>query len=218
LSIIESSPPTGPGPDAGAPEGACRRRPADAPGVEEASIFARLMAGGRPDGRNGGDAEGDAGSEGRRDPTGVLVDDPAPARLARRLSAIAETARRFRPDEAGEAPPSAAPSIVGAPPPSGQATTDATALADLVERYVRHLLVAVPSTANPVVVMRLEGLFPTGTTVILRRTERGWGLKVSSASAETARLVARCAPALQARFAAGRLGTLDVEVDGERAA
>lgn len=218
MSVTESTLPTERGSDTSGPDANARRNQGSPPTDIDASTFARLMNDGSAGGGSGGGTEDDPSGEGRA-PSGTgNADDLGLTRLSRRLSAIAESARRYRPDDAGQAPSGITPPNAGLPAPLGRATTDVAALADLVERYVRQMLVSAPSSPDARVVMRLEGLFPAGTTMTLRRTEGGWSLKIAAASVATERLVVQYAPALQARFAAGRLGRLDIEVDQERAA
>lgn len=102
-----------------------------------------------------------------------------------------------------------------AQPPAASAAAMAPALAELIERHVKQLLV--PETgsrsaaqAREIMITLKDGLLPA-TELWLSRTEGGWKLRADSRSDTAYRSLLEGAPQLIERFARNRLGVLEVD-------
>lgn len=100
------------------------------------------------------------------------------------------------------------------PGAAGQASL-APALAELIERHVKQLLV--PDTqgrsaaqSREIMITLKDGLLPD-TQLWLSRTDTGWSLRADTRSDAAYRSMIEGAPALIERFANSRLGSLDVQ-------
>lgn len=98
------------------------------------------------------------------------------------------------------------------------ATTQASmgpALAELIERHVKQLLVPDATSqssaqAREIMITLKDGLLP-GTELWLSRTSTGWKLRADTRSSEAYRSMIESAPQLIERFAQSRLGSLEVD-------
>ncbi|RUL79051.1 type III secretion HpaP family protein [Dyella choica] len=98
-------------------------------------------------------------------------------------------------------------------PAAGQAAL-APALAELIERHVKQLLVPDTSSrsaaqAREIMITLKNGLLP-GTELWLSRTSNGWQLRADTRSESAYRSLVEGAPQLIERFAQSKLGALEV--------
>jgi hypothetical protein len=92
------------------------------------------------------------------------------------------------------------------------------AVAQLLEKHVRQLLVSETRSARgdtPEVMLNLTDAVLPGTKITLSQTEAGWKLASSSTSTSSYRAIQELGPALKERFAARGLGDLDLQVSLE---
>lgn len=99
------------------------------------------------------------------------------------------------------------------PTAAGQASM-APALAELIERHVKQLLVPDATShsaahAREIMITLKDGLLP-GTELWLSRTDDGWKLRADTRSDSAYRSLLESTPQLVERFARGRLGSLEV--------
>ncbi|KRE94445.1 hypothetical protein ASG87_17735 [Frateuria sp. Soil773] len=91
----------------------------------------------------------------------------------------------------------------------------APALAELIERHVKQLLVPDASSRSSAqtreIMLTLKDDVLPGTELWLSRTEQGWRLRADTRSADSYRALVDGAPQLIERFAAGNLGTLEID-------
>jgi hypothetical protein len=139
--------------------------------------------------------DGDGGSDRQDDHRGQ---DPAAANVG--LQALHLAQQAMAPD---------------AQPPAASAAALAPALAELIERHVKRLLV--PETgsrsaaqAREIMITLKDGVLPA-TELWLSRTEGGWKLRADSRSDTAYRSLLEGAPQLIERFARNRLGVLEVD-------
>lgn len=90
----------------------------------------------------------------------------------------------------------------------------APALAELIERHVKQLLVPDATTrsaaqAREIMITLKDGLLP-GTELWLSRTSNGWKLRADTRSSTAYRSLVEGAPQLIERFAQSQLGTLEI--------
>lgn len=100
------------------------------------------------------------------------------------------------------------------PAPAGNAAL-APALAELIERHVKQLLVPDASSrsaaqSREIMITLKDGLLP-GTELWLSRSDTGWTLRADTRSSAAYRSLVDGAPQLIERFANSRLGTLSVQ-------
>ncbi|MBE1161431.1 type III secretion HpaP family protein [Dyella acidiphila] len=100
------------------------------------------------------------------------------------------------------------------PAAATQAAAVAPALAELIERHVKQLLVPDATSrsaahAREIMITLKDGLLP-GTELWLSRTSDGWKLRADTRSSSAYRSLLEGAPQLIERFAQSRLGTLEV--------
>jgi hypothetical protein len=98
-------------------------------------------------------------------------------------------------------------------PAAATQATLAPALAELIERHVKRLLV--PETqgaaqAREVMITLKDGVLP-GTELWLSRTDGGWKLRADTHTPEAYRQLLESAPQLVERFASKRLGALEID-------
>ncbi|MFK7888040.1 MAG: type III secretion HpaP family protein [Gammaproteobacteria bacterium] len=92
---------------------------------------------------------------------------------------------------------------------------NAAAVAQLLEKHVRQLLVSESRSARgdtPQVMLNLTDAVLPGTQLTLTQTEGGWQLASSSTSTDSYRVIRDLAPQLQERFSERGLGELDLQV------
>jgi len=96
--------------------------------------------------------------------------------------------------------------------PAAQAAL-APALAELIERHVKQLLVpdARSSAQSREIMITLKNGVLPGTELWLSRTDKGWKLRADTRSAEGYRLLVEGAPQLIERFASKNLGELEID-------
>lgn len=91
----------------------------------------------------------------------------------------------------------------------------APALAELIERHVKQLLVPDASSRSSAqsreIMLTLKDSVLPATELWLSRTDNGWRLRADTRSADSYRALVDGAPQLIERFAAGNLGTLEVD-------
>lgn len=100
-------------------------------------------------------------------------------------------------------------------PGSAGPATLAPALAELIERHVKQLLVPDASSrssaqSREIMLTLKDGVLPA-TELWLSRTDNGWRLRADTRSADSYRALVDGASQLIERFAAGNLGTLEVD-------
>lgn len=98
------------------------------------------------------------------------------------------------------------------PAAAAQATL-APALAELIERHVKRLLVPESQSsaqAREVMITLKDGVLP-GTELWLSRTDNGWKLRADTHTPEAYRQLLESAPQLVERFASKRLGELEID-------
>ena len=98
-------------------------------------------------------------------------------------------------------------------PPASQAAM-APALAELIERHVKQLLVPDATSrssaqSREIMITLKDGLLP-GTELWLSRTSTGWKLRADTRSSTTYRSLVEGAPQLIERFALSNLGSLEI--------
>jgi hypothetical protein len=98
------------------------------------------------------------------------------------------------------------------PAPAAQAAL-APALAELIERHVKQLLV--PDThssaqSREIMITLKDGVLP-GAELWLSRTDKGWKLRVDTHTPESYRQLLEGAPQLVERFAEKHLGELEID-------
>lgn len=101
----------------------------------------------------------------------------------------------------------------GAPPPAAAPPAPAPALAELIERHVRQLLVsetAISARGGDVLLRMSDAALP-GTDIWLRRTERGWKVRADVRSRDSYDAIVAGSERLVKRFAEHGLGELDIE-------
>ena len=89
----------------------------------------------------------------------------------------------------------------------------APALAELIERHVKRLLVPEAQSsaqAREVMITLKDGVLP-GTDLWLSRTDKGWKLRADTHTPEAYRQLMESAPQLVERFAGKRLGALEID-------
>jgi hypothetical protein len=101
------------------------------------------------------------------------------------------------------------------PAAAGQPATLAPALAELIERHVKQLLVPDASSrssaqSREIMITLKDNILPN-TELWLTRTEKGWRLRADTRSADSYRSLVGGAPQLIERFAAHDLGELEVD-------
>lgn len=101
----------------------------------------------------------------------------------------------------------------GAPPPAAAPPAPAPALAELIERHVRQLLVSETATSarGGDVLLRMSDAALPGTDIWLRRTERGWKVRADVRSRDSYDAIVAGRERLVKRFAERGLGELDIE-------
>jgi len=91
----------------------------------------------------------------------------------------------------------------------------APALAELIARHVKQLLVPVENRATHAasreVMLTLSNDILPGTDLWLSRTPEGWKLRADTRSPESYRFLVEQTPELVKRFADGKLGTLEID-------
>lgn len=111
---------------------------------------------------------------------------------------------------------SSTPALAAASTGSAQLPAyNAAAVAQLLEKHVRQLLVSESRSARgdtPQVMLNLTDAVLPGTQLTLTQTEGGWTLASSSTSTDSYRIIRELAPQLQARFGERGLGDLDLQV------
>ncbi len=98
------------------------------------------------------------------------------------------------------------------PAVAAQATL-APALAELIERHVKRMLVPETQSSAPareVMITLKDGVLP-GTELWLSRTDKGWKLRADAHTPEAYRQLLEHAPQLVERFAGKRLGELEID-------
>lgn len=98
------------------------------------------------------------------------------------------------------------------PAVAAQATL-APALAELIERHVKRLLVPEARSSaqsREVMITLKDGVLP-GTDLWLSRTDKGWKLRADTHTPEAYRQLLESAPQLVERFASKRLGELEID-------
>lgn len=105
------------------------------------------------------------------------------------------------------------PQAVGAPPPAAAPPAAAPALAELIERHVRQMLVSETATSarGGDVLLRMSDAALPGTDLWLRRTEHGWKVRAEARSRDSYDAIVGGSAQLIRRFAEHGLGKLDVE-------
>lgn len=96
--------------------------------------------------------------------------------------------------------------------PAAQAAL-APALAELIERHVKRLLVPDARSAaqsREIMITLKDGVLP-GTELWLSRTDKGWKLRADTHSPDAYRQLLDGAPQLIERFARSRLGELEID-------
>ena len=98
--------------------------------------------------------------------------------------------------------------------PVAGATAMAPALAELIERHVKQLLVPDATShsaaqSREIMITLKDGLLP-GTELWLSRTSEGWKLRADTRSSTAYRSLIEGAPQLIERFARSRLGALEI--------
>lgn len=96
--------------------------------------------------------------------------------------------------------------------PAAQAAL-APALAELIERHVKQLLVPdarSSAQSREIMITLKDGVLP-GTELWLSRTDKGWKLRADTHSPEAYRQLLEGAPQLIERFADRRLGELEID-------
>lgn len=106
-----------------------------------------------------------------------------------------------------------APQVPGAPPPAAAPPAAAPALAELIEKHVRQMLVSetVASARGGDVLLRMSDAALPGTDIWLRRTEHGWKVRAEARSRDSYEAIVGGSAQLVRRFAEHGLGELDVE-------
>jgi hypothetical protein len=101
----------------------------------------------------------------------------------------------------------------GAPPPAAAPPAPAPALAELIERHVRQMLVSETATSarGGDVLLRMSDAALPGTDIWLRRTERGWKVRADVRSRDSYDAIVAGSERLVKRFAEHGLGELDIE-------
>lgn len=101
----------------------------------------------------------------------------------------------------------------GAPPPVAAPPAPAPALAELIERHVRQMLVSETATGERGgdVLLRMSDAALPGTDIWLRRTERGWKVRADVRSRDSYDAIVAGSERLVERFAEHGLGELDIE-------
>ncbi|GAA0683155.1 hypothetical protein ISN75_20660 [Dyella marensis] len=97
------------------------------------------------------------------------------------------------------------------PAPAAQAAL-APALAELIERHVKRLLVPdarSSAQSREIMITLKDGVLP-GTELWLSRTDKGWKLRADTHSPDAYRQLLDGAPQLIERFASSRLGELEI--------
>ena len=98
------------------------------------------------------------------------------------------------------------------PAPAAQAAM-APALAELIERHVKQLLVPdarSSAQSREIMIILKDGVLP-GTELWLSRTDKGWKLRADTHSPDAYRQLLEGAPQLIERFASSRLGELEID-------
>ena len=98
------------------------------------------------------------------------------------------------------------------PAPAAQAAL-APALAELIERHVKQLLVPdarSSAQSREIMITLKDGVLP-GAELWLSRTDKGWKLRVDTHTPETYRQLLEGAPQLVERFADKHLGELEID-------
>jgi len=100
-------------------------------------------------------------------------------------------------------------------PTAAAQSTFTPALAELIERHVKQLLVpdatSRSSAQSREIMLTLKDSVLPATELWLSRTDNGWRLRADTRSADSYRALVDGAPQLIERFAAGNLGTLEVD-------
>ncbi|MGO4702940.1 type III secretion HpaP family protein [Dyella sp. 2RAB6] len=98
------------------------------------------------------------------------------------------------------------------PAPAAQAAL-APALAELIERHVKQLLVpdARSSAQSREIMITLKNGVLPGTELWLSRTDKGWKLRADTRSPDAYRQLLEGAPQLIERFASRQLGELEID-------
>lgn len=104
--------------------------------------------------------------------------------------------------------------VQNAQQPAAASVTVAPALAELIERHVKQLLVPDASSrsaaqSHEIMITLKDGLLP-GTELWLSRTSDGWKLRADTRSSTAYRSLVEGAPQLIERFAQSRLGSLEI--------
>ena len=102
---------------------------------------------------------------------------------------------------------------LGAPPPAAAPPAPAPALAELIEKHVRQLLVSenATSASGGDVLLRMSDAALPGTDIWLRRTGRGWKVRADARSRDSYDAIVAGSERLVKRFAEQGLGELDIE-------
>lgn len=105
------------------------------------------------------------------------------------------------------------PQALGAPPPAASPPAVAPALAELIEKHVRQMLVSETATSarGGDMLLRMSDAALPGTDIWLRRTERGWKVRAEARSRDSYDAIVGGSEQLIKRFAEHGLGELDVE-------
>lgn len=99
-------------------------------------------------------------------------------------------------------------------PAAATTASMAPALAELIARHVKQLLVPVESAtreASREVMLTLNNDILPGTDLWLSRTQQGWRLRAETRSTDAYRLLMEQKPELIERFAKSHLGKLDID-------
>lgn len=125
---------------------------------------------------------------------------------------LARQAPNWLPHAAAQPLP-APPLVLNAPVPVAAAPAAAPALAELIERHVRQLLVSetAASARGGDVLLRMSDAALPGTDIWLRRTEHGWKVRAEVRSRDSYDAIVGGSEQLIKRFAEHGLGELDVE-------
>lgn len=104
--------------------------------------------------------------------------------------------------------------VQSAEQPVAASVAMAPALAELIERHVKQLLVPDASSrsaaqSREIMITLKDGLLP-GTELWLSRTSDGWALRAETRSSSAYRSLVESAPQLIERFAQSRLGSLEI--------
>ena len=105
------------------------------------------------------------------------------------------------------------PQVLGAPPPAAAPPAVAPALAELIEKHVRQMLVSETATSarGGDVLLRMSDAALPGTDIWLRRTEHGWKVRAEARSRDSYAAIVGGSAQLIKQFAEHGLGELDVE-------